>query len=299
MKAFEYRAATATGEIVHGTAWSGSEMELDAQLESRGLLLTRAKAIADARRGRRLKVKHDDLIILTNQLATVTSAGVPLVEGLRGIGQRLQSANGREVAYAAILRRRMAGGPAFDGRWRRCALGNAEATYSVQDVSGLLDVNTAHPSLQNAVLGARFGQEGKRVADAILARRKDAIEANEIAFPSLRDVTRLFALPEGAAPKYLAELTASSGALGIAPIAAQEETRSAVLSLNLPRYLAMRPAGQRFRIKSLGRSGAASRLDVIVVRFAPGSDPPFEVEQNPLRSGWLVHLVLRELPPGP
>jgi len=97
VKAFEYRAATAAGALVEGTAWASSEAELDDQLDARGLLLTRAKRVSDPRGSRDLRLGNDDLIHLTNQLATTTSAGVPIVEGLRGIGERLASGSGRAV----------------------------------------------------------------------------------------------------------------------------------------------------------------------------------------------------------
>ncbi|MEM7307221.1 MAG: type II secretion system F family protein [Planctomycetota bacterium] len=95
MQAFEYRAATAAGKLVEGTAWASSEEQLDGQLDAKGLLLTDAKALGDRRPARRVRLPHADLVNLTNQLATVTGAGVPIVEGLRGIGERLESSDAR------------------------------------------------------------------------------------------------------------------------------------------------------------------------------------------------------------
>ena len=102
MKAFEYVAADARGQLTAGTAWATSESELDHSLESRGLLLTRAKVVGDTRGGRQTKVKREELINLTNQLATVTSAGVPIVEGLAGIGRRLETKAGRQLVSEIV-----------------------------------------------------------------------------------------------------------------------------------------------------------------------------------------------------
>ena len=102
MRAFEYRAATATGELVDGTAWASSESELDHQLESRGLTLTEARALSASEHARGTSIRHADLITLTNQLATVTAAGVPIVEGLRGIGERLEAAPARRLVREMV-----------------------------------------------------------------------------------------------------------------------------------------------------------------------------------------------------
>ncbi|MEW6071879.1 MAG: type II secretion system F family protein [Planctomycetota bacterium] len=102
MKAFEYIAADAGGSLVAGTAWAASESDLDHTLEGRGLLLTRAKVVGDSRSGRGIRVRRNELINLTNQLATVTGAGVPIVEGLAGIGARLETRAGRQLVTEMV-----------------------------------------------------------------------------------------------------------------------------------------------------------------------------------------------------
>lgn len=97
MKVYEYVAADAGGVLINGTAWASSELELDQQLEVKGFLLTRFKVVADERRHRPTRLGSDDLVNITNQLATVTGAGVPLVEGLRGIGERIDSRNAKNL----------------------------------------------------------------------------------------------------------------------------------------------------------------------------------------------------------
>ena len=97
MKTFEYVAADAKGRLVNGSLLAVSEAELDRALENRGLILTRAAVATRSRRDARVKLKSDQLIQITSQLATVTGAGVPIVEGLRGIGRRLESESARDL----------------------------------------------------------------------------------------------------------------------------------------------------------------------------------------------------------
>ena len=89
MNTYDYVAATPDGALTCGRTWARSELELDRDLEHKGLTLTRASVVASARRSGRIKIPPDDVIRLTTQLATVTAAGVRIVEGLEGIGQRL------------------------------------------------------------------------------------------------------------------------------------------------------------------------------------------------------------------
>lgn len=90
MNTYEYTAATAEGGLVTGRAWASDEVELDRDLETRGLTLTKSTVVVSDRRLKRHKLTRDDLITMTTQLATVSSAGVHLVEGLSGIGERMQ-----------------------------------------------------------------------------------------------------------------------------------------------------------------------------------------------------------------
>ncbi len=95
MNTYDYVAALADGTSIAGRAWAKSEVELDRDLEDKGLLLTSARVVSSARRARKLKISRQDLIALTTQLATVSAAGVRIVEGLSGIGERLPNAQSR------------------------------------------------------------------------------------------------------------------------------------------------------------------------------------------------------------
>lgn len=97
MKTFEYAATDASGATVRGRAHSESELGLDRELESKGLTLQSARVAGSERTRSRFKFSHVELISVTTQLSTVTSAGVPLVEGLASIGLRLDGEEGRHL----------------------------------------------------------------------------------------------------------------------------------------------------------------------------------------------------------
>lgn len=141
MKTFEYVAVDASGNAAAGRAFSPSELQLDRELEARGLTLTKARAVADEPRRRNVRVGRDQLIALTTQLATVHSAGVPLVQGLEGIGKRLEGDDGRLLVNDMVARLR-------DGAALSEVMGDHPRTFplvyrsSVQagEASGALDL---------------------------------------------------------------------------------------------------------------------------------------------------------------
>jgi type II secretory pathway component PulF len=102
VKTFQYVAADAAGKLLTGSASAASELALDRELEQKGLTLTRAKAVSAGRRGISARIRRDELIQLTTQLATITSAGVPIIDGLSGIGRRMQSTRSRELVKTLV-----------------------------------------------------------------------------------------------------------------------------------------------------------------------------------------------------
>ncbi|HED64838.1 MAG TPA: type II secretion system F family protein [Planctomycetes bacterium] len=102
MKAFEYTATNPLGQFVTGRAMAASELALDRDLEGRGLLLTHAKPVSRRQRRTLARIKSDELIRLTTQLSTVVGAGIPLIEGLRGIGERLETKEARELVAEMV-----------------------------------------------------------------------------------------------------------------------------------------------------------------------------------------------------
>jgi general secretion pathway protein F len=103
VKSFEYIALGADGRSVSGREFAESEIGLDRELERRGLTLTSARAVASERLSARARLAREDLHALTTQLATIVGAGVPLLEGLEGIGRRLGRAESRAVVEGLLV----------------------------------------------------------------------------------------------------------------------------------------------------------------------------------------------------
>lgn len=97
MATFEYTAISADGMPMTGRATAQDELELDRDLEARGLTLARAARVTRQRTSADARVHPVDLVSLTTQLATISSAGVSLVEGIEGISRRMTRASSRAV----------------------------------------------------------------------------------------------------------------------------------------------------------------------------------------------------------
>lgn len=97
MQTFEYQARRLDGSRVQGLLVAESERALDHELEEQGLFLTRARAANTKQLPGNGRLKGFELVTLMNQLSTLLGAGVPILEALRGLGQRLPSANARAL----------------------------------------------------------------------------------------------------------------------------------------------------------------------------------------------------------
>src|SRR4051794_31222254 len=100
MPDFAYEAVAPTGQRSQGTLTAGSEREVMAALDARGLFPVRiaaARAAVAARRGRRIAARH--LTTFYSQLADLLHSGVPLLRSL-DILERQSS----QPALAAVLR---------------------------------------------------------------------------------------------------------------------------------------------------------------------------------------------------
>ncbi len=103
METFDFIAAGAAGAEVRGVLSAADELALDRALEKKGLLLKHA-SVVDARGSRsRARFTRDELVTFTTQLATVTGAGIPIIEGLQGIGKRLASPPARELVERLVV----------------------------------------------------------------------------------------------------------------------------------------------------------------------------------------------------
>lgn len=97
MKTYEYTAVAPNGDRVRSTTRARSEADLDREIEARGLLLAEARVVSGEGRKVDGRMTSSELLSFTTQLATVSGAGVPLVDGLRSIGARLEKPRSREL----------------------------------------------------------------------------------------------------------------------------------------------------------------------------------------------------------
>jgi type IV pilus assembly protein PilC len=91
---FRCRLATPGGEIVEGIYVADSEARLRRELEEKGLYvlsLQRRGAAGLGLAGRRAKVSQQEFLVFNQELATLLKAGMPLVQSLDILRQRVQN----------------------------------------------------------------------------------------------------------------------------------------------------------------------------------------------------------------
>jgi type IV pilus assembly protein PilC len=89
---FRCRLGTSAGEIVEGTYVADSEARLRRELEEKGmyvLSLQRRAALSLSTGGRRQKIKRQEFLVFNQELATLLKAGMPLVQSLDILRQRV------------------------------------------------------------------------------------------------------------------------------------------------------------------------------------------------------------------
>ena len=89
---FRCRLGTATGDIVEGVYIADSEARLRRELEEKGmyvLSLQRRAALSLSSGGRRQRVKRQEFLVFNQELATLLKAGMPLVQSLDILRQRV------------------------------------------------------------------------------------------------------------------------------------------------------------------------------------------------------------------
>lgn len=111
MQTFEYVAVARDGRHVEGIQHAEDEATLDRALDAKGLVLTSAQVLEGRRSNGKARLSRSELVSLTTQLATVTGAGVPIVEGLEGIGQRMESQRAQDLLEHIVAELR--GGRSF------------------------------------------------------------------------------------------------------------------------------------------------------------------------------------------
>ncbi len=101
MPLFQYSARNAQGQVVTGTIEANGQSLVVRQLREQGLIPTQIQegsgsAAAQTRRkerGKRGRVRLDDLVVFSRQFATMIRAGLPLIEVLSILGDQSEKAS--------------------------------------------------------------------------------------------------------------------------------------------------------------------------------------------------------------
>src|SRR5258706_7863342 len=94
MAAFQYQARDAAGKQVSGNVDAGDQAAAAAILMDRGLMVISMKAVTSRKarvKKRQGKIKSQDLVVFTRQLATMMDAGLPLVQSMTALEEPTES----------------------------------------------------------------------------------------------------------------------------------------------------------------------------------------------------------------
>ncbi len=97
---FRCRLGTAAGEVVEGTYIADSEARLRRELEEKGMFilsLQRRAAFSVTQGARRQRIKRQEFLVFNQELATLLKAGMPLVQSLDILRQRVSNPTFKSV----------------------------------------------------------------------------------------------------------------------------------------------------------------------------------------------------------
>jgi general secretion pathway protein F len=98
MSAYHYQALNKTGSTAKGVIEADSERQARQLLRERGLIPTQIHMLARQQQlQRKNKLSAQDLALLTRQLTTLLSAGIPVEESLCGVSEQIEKDKVREL----------------------------------------------------------------------------------------------------------------------------------------------------------------------------------------------------------
>jgi len=106
MPLFQYSARSSDGSVVTGTAEATDQATLVRSLREKGLTTTAVTTASskskakNAKKGKRGRIKLDDLVILSQQMSVMIRAGLPLIEVLNILGEQTE-----RVALADVMKK--------------------------------------------------------------------------------------------------------------------------------------------------------------------------------------------------
>src|SRR3990167_10774438 len=91
MSGYQYQALKTSGSTCKGVIEADSERHARQLIREQGLIPTRVQAFKkNTKRTHKRTFSAQDLSLLTRQLATLLSAGIPLEESLRGVSEQTE-----------------------------------------------------------------------------------------------------------------------------------------------------------------------------------------------------------------
>jgi len=98
MNTYQYNAKDKNGHTVIGTLDAASEAEVAESLHKKELIVVSINSVKKKNiKARDKKVKLDDLVIFSRQLATMIDAGIPLVQSLGILGEQVENVGLKNV----------------------------------------------------------------------------------------------------------------------------------------------------------------------------------------------------------
>jgi type IV pilus assembly protein PilC len=99
MNTYQYTAKDKNGNTLVGLLDANSELEIADSLHKKELIVVKVELTKkkSGRHGKSKKVKLDDLVIFSRQLATMIDAGIPLVHALGILSEQIENKNFKEV----------------------------------------------------------------------------------------------------------------------------------------------------------------------------------------------------------
>jgi len=100
MNFYQYIAKDKTGQTINGTIQAISDAEVADILHKKELVVVSIevkKALSTKSKVKGKKIKLEDLVIFSRQLATMIDAGIPLVNALGILGEQIENASLRII----------------------------------------------------------------------------------------------------------------------------------------------------------------------------------------------------------
>lgn len=101
MPTFEWEGRTLRGEVRQGRQDADNELALRVALRKEGIILTKSLVVKEGKAERfnpRKRIKQGPIGLFTRQLATMITAGLPLVQSLEALSVQIEDASLRAVA---------------------------------------------------------------------------------------------------------------------------------------------------------------------------------------------------------